>query len=477
MDAMTQSTLSFILSCIAFLAGADFSQAHQEKKLPIPEDAAQKEAEKTIRALFKEEYAKRAPADRIALAKNLLKQGFDTKDDAAARFVLYREAQEIAGRAGDLETAFRAIDEMSTAYETNPIALKQAVLVQASAVPRTPEELRALAQASLALSDEAMQTRQFEVAAKASQGAVAAAKKLKDIPLLSKSEAQSKASAAILEKFEKARKAIEALQVNPENADANQAAGEFECFALGDWKSGLPKLAKGTDASLKALAARDLARPAETAEQVAVGDGWWDRAEKENGHPKTMIRLRAGHWYRLATQHLSGLTKAKLEKRLEEIAAGPGAPMYGPNRIPPPGAPGSIDLTTLKAKKAAAAHGGLGFNSSDTGEVPSVAGKECKTYIFAHAPSNLIYEIPAGTRFFLATGVRRAPRVEGSWKYMVTVDGKMLWESKSLTTYEGFEVEIAVALPPGAKEIQLSTDTLGSDNGDHCVWAYPRFQK
>jgi len=296
----------------------------QEKKLDIPDDASVKEAEKSIKSLFKDDYAKRAPADRQALAKNLLKQGVDTKDNPAARYVLFREAQDIAAKVGDIETAFKAIDEMSRTYVTNPITLKNGVLSLASGIPRTAEEQKVLVQAYIALAEEAAQARQFDVATKAAQSGLAAAKKIKDVPLLTKAEAQSKGMSSISDKYDKVKKAMEVLAAAPDNPEANQSVGEFECFMLGDWDAGLAKLAKATDPTLKSLAAKDLSKPAEGADQGLVGDGWWDRAEKESGQSKVNLRQRAAYWYGQAIQNLSGISKVKIEKRLAELKSDEG---------------------------------------------------------------------------------------------------------------------------------------------------------
>ena len=291
----------------------------QEKRADIPDETSLKDAEKTIKGLFKDDYAKRAPADRVALAKNLLKQGIDTKDSPAARYVLFREAQEIAAKAGDIETAFKAIEEMARTYATNSISLKNGALAAASGAPRTPEEQQVLVLAYLGLAEEAAQERQFDVAAKAAQSALAGARKIKDVPLLARAEAQSKAMSAISEKYDKVKKDMEVLAATPDNPEANQFVGEFECFFLSAWDTGLAKLAKGADPVLKALAAKDLSKPTEGADQASVGDGWWDRAGKETGQSKAALRQRAAHWYEQAIQKLSGLSKVKIEKRLAEL--------------------------------------------------------------------------------------------------------------------------------------------------------------
>ena len=456
------------LSLLLLPAFGGIALTAQDKKQDPPDDAALREAEKTVRNVFKDDYAKRGPADRQALARLLLQQAIDTKDDAAARFVLFRESQDIAARLGDIETSFRAIEEMSRAFSVNPIALKNTALTLAGGVPRTPEEHKTYAQAYLSLADDAAKARQFDVAAKAAQGATAAAKKAKDVALLSKAEAQVKSAGVIQEKAEKAKKAVESLAATPDLPDANQVVGEFECFVLGDWDAGLPKLAKGTDPALKTLAAKDLSRPTDGPAQAGLGDDWWDRAERESGVLKSNLRDRAGFWYEKAGGQLSGMSRLKVDKRLAELGIFKGGP---------PGGPGSIDVTTLKVKKPSVAAGSLGINTSDAEEKLLVSGRECTRFIFAHANSSLTFDIPAGARFFQATGVKLRARVEGSWKYLVVLDGRTAYESKPLNEYPGCEVEISVSIPPGAKEIQLRVDDCGNNNGDHSVWAYPRFQK
>jgi len=317
----------------------------QDRKLEIPPDASQKEAEKVIKELFKEEYAKRSPIDRQSFARNLLKQAGESKDSAATQYVLFREASDVAARAGDVDLAFRAIDDQSRIFPTPPFALKSAALTLAATAARTAEEHKPIATAALKLSDEAAQARHFDVAVKSSQAAAAAARKGKDLALANRADAQVKSMTALQEKFEKARKSIDVLAAAPDNPEANQAAGEFECFALGDWEAGLPKLAKGTDPVLKALAAKDLARPSDGPELAALGDGWWDRAEKESGLPRISLRQRAMYWYEQASRKLTGLNKVRVDKRLAED------PAQGKD------APNSVDLLALVDLKRDAIRG------------------------------------------------------------------------------------------------------------------------
>ena len=88
----------------------------------------------------------------------------------------------------------------------------------------------------------------------------------------------------------------------------------------------------------------------------------------------------------------------------------------------------------------------------------------------------MIYDVPPGSRTFTAVGARLDKNnagIQGTWKYVVMVDGKKLYESKSLTDYKGMEVEISVPLPPGAKELQLKVDPLADFLTDWAIWANP----
>jgi hypothetical protein len=51
------------------LAVLVLAAALQDSRLPIPSAESQKESEKLIRETFKDEYAKKTPADRLTLAR------------------------------------------------------------------------------------------------------------------------------------------------------------------------------------------------------------------------------------------------------------------------------------------------------------------------------------------------------------------------------------------------------------------------
>ena len=84
------------------------------------------------------------------------------------------------------------------------------------------------------------------------------------------------------------------------------------------------------------------------------------------------------------------------------------------------------------------------------------------------------------TRKITAVGtklVKNVGFVLATWKYVVIVDGKIIFESKPLNEVKGFDLDISVPLPAGAKEIELKVDELENNTCDWAVWAYPKFLK
>jgi hypothetical protein len=124
---------------------------------------------------------------------------------------------------------------------------------------------------------------------------------------------EMKAAAAVLEK-------------QPDDPAANLTVGKYHCFQKGDWEKGISLLARSGDPALKAAAALEVAAAADPANQVKAGDAWWDLAEKEQGKAQAALRARAIHWYQQALPEISGLAKAKAEKRVREFEAAGAAP-------------------------------------------------------------------------------------------------------------------------------------------------------
>ena len=296
----------------------------QEQKRAVPEGAALRDAEKLVREVFKEDYSKKSPADRIVLARKLLKQGIESKEDPISQFVLFSEARDLAAQAGDLETALGAIAELAKIFRIDASAMKDAAVGSAAKSAKTPDDFLKIARTFLSASEDAAAAQNFDAAEKAAEQAGQYARKSKDVALASSAAARAKEYAELRTKLEKTERAREALRKNPEDPEANLALGQYLCLVKGDWDAGLAHLAKGSDSGLKGAAIRDAAKPTDAAEQVAAGDAWWEFGEKD-ASVRAGSRQRAVYWYGMAKDRLAGLTRARIEKRME--ASGPSGAM------------------------------------------------------------------------------------------------------------------------------------------------------
>ena len=307
-----------LLVAAAMLAGAAAALA-QEKK-PLPDAAAQKHARELLRDLYgQEREAAKTSAEKTELAKKLLDQAAKTQDDPASHFVLLQTAKDVAADAGDAETALEAVGQIVRAYQVDPIEMQLDCVQALAKAAKLSSQRVALAEQAFALVDEAVAEDKFEAAARFAEIA-------RDSALRARKYALSKEIATRMKEVEELRgahaeyrNAIARLEENPTDPDANLTAGRYLCLAKGDWDRGIPMLALGSDAALKAVAAKDLKGATTPEARAALADNWWELAQTKEGEEKHALLLRAGEWYEEARPEVTGLAKVRLQNRLDEI--------------------------------------------------------------------------------------------------------------------------------------------------------------
>jgi hypothetical protein len=269
-------------------------------KHPIPDLAVQARVLATIRDIYKKEYR-----DKPALAEKLCQKAKETQE-VVERFVLLHEAKEIATETLQCDLAFEAIDAMASDYAISSPAIKAEVLEKAARMPRLkPVQKPAIATAAVQVMDEAIGEDNFDVAKKLGRLAGQMARLSKDKELLQDIVAKNKEVEAAAKAYGGVAEAMAVLKEKSDDPDANLTVGKYRCFAKSDWKRGLPMLALGSDQVLKAAAEKDIAGAASAAEQVKLGDAWWD-----------MAKDRANFWYAQALPELEGLEQDRVAKRV-----------------------------------------------------------------------------------------------------------------------------------------------------------------
>ncbi len=285
----------------------------------VPDAKALARAEKVIKNLFQADYARSRPSDRLNLSRKLFQQGLETNDDPAARYVLFREAINLAAQGGSLTDGLNAIEELASSFTVVAPALKVEFLEKLSPHVKTAFGNRELAQEALQAVREAIRLDAFDVVDRALKVAGGAAQKAQSVSLLSRVRTQVNEMSSLRQEYQRVQAALVILDKNPHDAEANLTAGKYYSFRKANWDKGLPLLARGADPKLKSLAAKDLAMPADAAGQMEVGDGWYDLATSQNVPARVQLQIHAYHWYEQAAPGLTGLSKAKVEKRLTEL--------------------------------------------------------------------------------------------------------------------------------------------------------------
>jgi anaphase-promoting complex subunit 4/WD40 domain-containing protein len=290
-------------------------------RIDAPTEAKIKEVEATVHASFKADYVKRSAADRIALAEKLLQLAREPKEDAAARYVLFCEARDLAVAAGNWSIAEEAFEQIQGEYKVDLLPQREAALRNLLKSELNKEALVEATDAALQGMRDAIVADQLPLANSLLGIASTAAAKSLSVPnigIVKKAEAEVKAIAG---EADAARQGREQLKRMPADPAANFVVGRYDALRRREWQSALPVLAKGGDDDLAALARKDSAGASDGAARQKIGDEWWALAEKEKESAwiRSSFEDRAAHWYRLAAPKVSGLELAVVTERLKTI--------------------------------------------------------------------------------------------------------------------------------------------------------------
>jgi len=317
--------LTVLMLVAAFLATRAGRAA--EARVTVPGEAAQAAARKTINEVFGKQWeAARTSAARQALAASLLEQAGKLADDPAGQFVLLEMARDMAVRGDDPTTALAAADALAATFEVDGLAIKAETVVRLAGSVTGAEQAKMLLEQTLDLVDAAVSREAFAQARELVTAAAKIAYKARDKALRERINGYRQWIDELVREQPRYLEAMKKLDADPVDPEANLIAGRFRWFGKGDSVWGIPMLALGSDAGLKTLAIAELKVTDSIDERVTLADGWWERAAQETGRAQQQVRWRAAGWYQLVLPKLSGLAKARVEKRLSEVS-GPIPPL------------------------------------------------------------------------------------------------------------------------------------------------------
>jgi hypothetical protein len=301
--------------------------AEEPAKLSVPSRAALIHGRQEVRKIYHKEYAAATEAGaRRSLAEKLLAVGVETEDDPDTRYALFYEARRLALSAGDAKLLRKSIQLLAKSYKIDPLEELTRSLTEASEERMTAAAKKALAPLALDLAKDAAAEDDYAGA----ERLVEAAKEMaqgKDLTVLKQAGALLERLAEGSQRYARFLDAQKTLAQKPDDMNANLVEGQFYCFFKNDeksWARGLPLLAKGSDATLKALAQAELApgRDASNpAEMIKLADLWYQGATSGDASRRPDVLRRAAYWYRAALPDLQGFNKSKSLRRLEDIQA------------------------------------------------------------------------------------------------------------------------------------------------------------
>jgi len=145
----------------------------EPKKLACPSGDVQKEVLAELEQVFDLKGAK-TQADKVKLAKELLKLGNESKDNPAERFVLLHKTMELACEGGDAVLMVEAVDVIGQDFEIDVLMVKQKMLVRFAREAKDPVRIRSLIEAAAWVIEAAVAEQRYETAMRLVEAAYAA---------------------------------------------------------------------------------------------------------------------------------------------------------------------------------------------------------------------------------------------------------------------------------------------------------------
>jgi hypothetical protein len=463
------------------------------ERLPVPPKAAQDAARREIETQLKKEFADatKSYSERDRLASRLW---FGLPNATPAeRFMAKRMALELRIEDNWVAALYSA-DEMAKEYEIDPFLVKASIFRKVEPLKREPVTQLLIRERLESVLNEAVKADAFPAANELAALMISYARKDKD-------EADALEKKKRLDAFAKAHAAaaaaLAAVAAGPADPAMNLAAGRYVALVKRDWEKGLPLLAQGSDAGLKAAAAAEQAPVTMTAEKVARGDRWLALAEAE-ADPlfKAGLLARARFWYQSSVAELAGLDKTKIQLRLEKMPRESDQLLGGRGRLdeallaftfdkpwppryplPPPDPPGKVSgllrqagaetklLATVVGGKSAEGTGRPGtavyFESAGFLELPEVElGKDFTISFWVRYFDNLGGCALLANRKPTENGLAVVVARDGSLKVEIDEGGKKLaslgWPARTMRHGEYQHVALVVDRTKG--QIQIYHD-------------------
>lgn len=338
--------ISLIVLLVIMSAKSGFAQT----RAPVPSIEKQKEIAKLLQDTYNLTKLDGTSKKQEAV-KKLLEAARDESFGVDERYVVLTTLISLATEMGDGTNFLTAVNSLSAGFEIDPQQEKSRLVIEFLKAGKSGIQLKPVVEESITLSRAAAEENRYADAISLLAAVEAAVQRATGAGGLKPMVAAARDAVTAREKeWRLFQAASTKLDTNTDDPPSHFTVGRWHAIQSADWKTALPFLAKSSDAKWKAAAELEGTEPTDAATQVAIGDAWWEIAQKESGSAKSAVLVHAGQWYEEVQPKLtSGLKKQQVAKRLEEIA--PSKPTASNTSAPPKSPSPNATSTPAKATK------------------------------------------------------------------------------------------------------------------------------
>lgn len=304
-------------------APAAESPPKEKPRLAVPAVDELTQAKQLVKEVYESEYvaAKDDPQKLSALAQAMLRQAGEAAVEPANRFALLQTGAEMAARGGNVALAWQAYGDLQKHFEIDVAPQRLRMIEGVAEDARPANQNKTVAQQMLLLVGDAAAADDYDAATALTNAAVSLARKARDLDLVKQAVAVGKEIEPVAARYNREVKpALAALKTNPDDPAANLAVGKYLVLVKGDWRRALPMLAKATlDTTFYPAAKEELDAEGD---KIEAADAWYDLAQQQQDEAaRNRLLVHARELYKAKVAALSGLEKARVERRIDELAS------------------------------------------------------------------------------------------------------------------------------------------------------------
>ena len=261
-------------------------------------------------------------AARLTVAEQMINDAEKLATDQPAEiYALLSEAASIAAACGGSQLGVRALDLLNEEFEVDYWGLVRSFLVDTAKKATTLKQLDESAACFRQLAIKALNEKRYDDALFLANRTTAITGQLSDADLHERAMLLKNETREIGRLADRAEKARNQINANPDNAKAHADLGSFLCLIENDWTAGLDHWSQSNKTShqLVARLEQGAADSEDPDKELQLADAWYELGKDKKSYQDARCLGRAKFWYQKAVPKTSGLYLRKIEKQIVEI--------------------------------------------------------------------------------------------------------------------------------------------------------------